>query len=228
MSSEVTKRQLEILKAIEDAILNDGRPPSIPQLMESFKVASPNGIAKHLIALEKKGYIARSGGARGIKVLGDLSDSKIVQLPTGEKRGSLLKDYKSEICYVPIVGTIAAGSPILAEENVEDSIPMPADLTGNGSDTFYLRVKGESMIEEGIFPGDLVMVGKCEKVDNGELAAVMVEDEATVKRFFQKGNVVTLEPANKDFEPIVIDLRYSTCKIVGRIIGLLRSYKRKL
>ena len=228
MSSEATKRQLEILKAIENSVLSEGRPPSIPELMESFKVASPNGIAKHLIALEKKGYIKRSSGARGIKVLDKESDGKIIRLPTGEKPGKLPKTSGAEICYVPIVGTIAAGSPILADENVEDTIPMPADLTANYGDTFYLRVKGESMIEEGIFPGDLVMVGKCDTVDNGELAAVMVEDEATVKRFYKKGNVITLEPANINFEPIIVDTTQTSCAIIGRIIGLLRSYKRKL
>ena len=220
MVTELTDRQRQVLDAIEEGARLNGRPPSIHELMRELDVASPNGIAKHLIALEAKGYIERGGGARGIRLLvgGGAGGSGIAleESPPNADR----------LAYVPLVGDIAAGSPILAQENVEEVLPVPESMV-DGGETFFLRVKGDSMIEEGIMPGDLVMVGKCDSVSNGELAAVMLEDEATVKRFYRRGGRIVLEPANPRYEPIVVDPSVTRCAVIGKITGLLRSYRRK-
>ena len=217
MVDGLTTRQKQVLQAISEAMDAGGRPPSIPELMLALGVASPNGIAKHLHALQSKGYIARDKGARGIRILRD--DNRA----TGPNA-----QVPSDLAFVPLVGDIAAGSPILAQENVEEMIPVPGSMTDSGADTFFLRVKGDSMIDEGIMPGDLVMVSRCDSVSDGELAAIMVEDEATVKRFYRRSGMVVLEPANPSYEPIVIDASTTRCAVVGNIIGLMRSYRRKL
>ncbi|MCE5314389.1 MAG: transcriptional repressor LexA [Armatimonadota bacterium] len=215
MTNELTTRQLQVLNTIRDAIVRDNRPPSIHELMRALNVASPNGIAKHLAALEAKGYIVRDQGARGIRIV-----------DSGYAAGAQ-NDKHADFAYVPLIGQIAAGSPILAEEHVEETLPMPQSFTGSGGETFFLKVKGESMVEEGIMPGDLVMIEKRPDVPNGELAAVMVEDEATVKRFYRRDGMIVLEPANPNFEPIMVDPSASRCSVIGRVVGLLRSYTRK-
>lgn len=215
MGSELTQRQIQVLDAIKRAMRDDGRPPSIPELMLELDVASPNGIAKHLHALEAKGCIERGGGARGIRLLGKWADPVTLSEPM------------PGVEHVPLVGTIAAGSPILAQENVEEIIPMPESMTGSAEGSFFLRVKGESMIEEGIMPGDLVLISKSDTAVNGELVAVLVEDEATVKRFYRRGSNIVLEPANRNYEPIIIDPAKNRCSIIGKVVGLMRSYKRK-
>ncbi|MCE5198979.1 MAG: transcriptional repressor LexA [Armatimonadota bacterium] len=213
MTSRLTDRQEQVLKAIRQALKRDGRPPSIHELMAELNVSSPNGIAKHLGVLETKGYIHRESGARGIRLVNDNS----YQAPPEH----------TDLAFVPLVGQIAAGSPILAEENVEEVLPVPQSIAGPGVEVFFLKVKGESMIEEGIMSGDLVMVEKCSSVTNGEIAAVMIEDEATVKRFYRRDGKIVLEPANALYEPIVVDPSISRCEVVGRVVGLLRSYRRK-
>lgn len=213
MVEGLTDRQKLVLETIADMASENGRPPSIPELMLRLGIASPNGVAKHLQALEAKGYIARERGARGVRLLTHDARPSQSDLP--------------EPIYAPIVGDIAAGVPILAQENIDEFIPIPPSMTDPAAETFFLRVKGDSMIEEGIMPGDLVMVSKCDTVSNGELAAVMVEDEATVKRFFRRGGTIVLEPANANYEPIEIDPSITSCAVVGRIVGLLRSYRRR-
>lgn len=223
MAAELTNRQRLVMEAIVEACSNDNRPPSIHELMSILGIASPNGVAKHLIALEAKGYIAREPGARGIRVLKAQSKPNVVYI--SDKLDS--REHPAT-AYVPLVGTIAAGSPILAQENVEDTLPVPDAIVGPGSETFFLRVKGESMIEEGIMPGDLVAVTRCDSVSNGELAAIMVEDEATVKRFYRRGGLIVLEPANQHYEPIIIDPAEQQVSVIGKVTGLLRSYKGRL
>ncbi|MHB9037445.1 MAG: transcriptional repressor LexA [Armatimonadota bacterium] len=221
MTNRLTDRQQEMLNAIQDAMRRNNRPPSIHELMRALGVASPNGVAKHLAALETKGYIVREQGARGIRLV-DRDDDIFVS----NIRHSI-GDELPGLSYVPLVGQIAAGSPILAEEHVEEMLPMPQSLAGAEGETFFLKVKGESMIDEGIIPGDLVMIEKCADVTNGELAAVMVEDEATVKRFYRRECMIVLEPANVNYEPIIVDPSTMRCSVIGRVVGLLRSYKRR-
>lgn len=228
MLMKLTDRQEQVLRAIAQAIKEDARPPSIPELMSILGVSSPNGIAKHLKILEAKGYISREKGSRGIRLLDQAKTSLDANYSIKMISGRLTDNEPlPDAAYVPLIGNIAAGSPILAEEHVEEVIPVPCSMTESGSDTFFLRVKGDSMIEEGIMPGDLVMISKCDSVANGELAAVMVEDEATVKRFYKQGSRVVLEPANPNYEPIIIEAGTANCAVVGKVVGLLRSYKRK-
>lgn len=219
MVDGLTDRQRQVLDAIRDAIEQTDRPPSIHELMHALGISSPNGIAKHLAALEAKGYIIREQGARGIRLAEEYAENA--------RSGARTIDAIPGLSYVPLIGQIAAGSPILAEKHVEEVFPMPDSITGNTGDVFFLKVKGESMIEEGIMPGDLVMIESASVVANGELAAVMLEDEATVKRFYKRGTQIILEPANKDYEPIVVDPSETQCSIVGRVVALLRSYKRR-
>ena len=212
--NDLTQRQELLLSIITERIQKEGRSPSIPELMEVMGVSSPNGIAKHLHALEAKGHITRDKGARGIKL--------VVQLDVNNSVPA------AGVAYVPLVGDIAAGSPILAQENVEEIFAVPESMTDTSADTFFLRVKGESMIEEGILPGDLVMVRKCDSVSNGELAAILVDDEATVKRFYREPSRIVLQPSNQHYEPIIIEAGSAQCSVIGRIIGLMRSYSRPL
>jgi len=212
MINNLTQRQELLLNIIEEQI-KEGRSPSIPELMGIMGLSSPNGIAKHLHALEAKGHITRDKGARGIRLT-----RQNIQI-AGSDAG---------VAYVPLVGDIAAGSPILAQENVEEIFAVPESMTDSSSDTFFLRVKGESMIEEGILSGDLVMVKKCDYVANGELAAILVDDEATVKRFYKESNRIVLQPSNKHYQPIIIEDGSAQCSVIGRIIGLMRSYSKRL
>lgn len=214
MTNNLTQRQELLLSIITKQIQSEGRSPSIPELMGIMQVSSPNGIAKHLHALEIKGYITRDKGARGIRL------TRQSNLP--------IANPEAGVSYVPLVGDIAAGSPILAQENIEEIFAVPESMTNSSGETFFLRVKGESMIEEGILPGDLVMIKKCDSVSNGELAAVLVDDEATVKRFYKEANRIVLQPSNKDYEPIIIEAGAEQCSIIGKVIGLMRSYMRPL
>ena len=226
----LTRRQQNVLDAIEMLLDNGSRPPSIHELMDSLGIASPNGVAKHLIALEAKGYIAREPGARGIRLLKSVGGKPCID---GRLDGEVVRVFehaatREHTTYVPLVGTIAAGSPILAQENVEDVLPVPDAIAGSDSETFFLRVKGDSMIEEGIMPGDLVAISRCNNVSNGEIVAVMVEDEATVKRFYRRNGLVVLEPANRRYDPIVVDPADQRVSVIGKVTGLLRSYKGRL
>lgn len=213
MKAALTDKQRQILEAIEQITAAEGRPPSITELTRRFGLASPNGMAKHLKALENKGYLDRKKGARGSVIAGSCDCSEVFQ--------------EAGIRHIPVVGTIAAGSPILADQNIETELSLPEIIAGTG-ESFLLRVKGDSMIEEGILSGDLVVIERCEKVANGEIAAVLVEDEATLKRFYQHGNRAVLEPANKDYEPIEVDLTTSSCAILGRLVSLIRSYRSRI
>ena len=223
----LTRRQQNVLAVIEKLLDDCSRPPSIHELMDSLGIASPNGVAKHLIALEAKGCIAREPGARGIRLLKS-SRPRI----DGGFEGEIVRVFervaRERVTYVPLVGTIAAGSPILAQENVEDVLPVPEAIAGPDSETFFLRVKGDSMIEEGIMPGDLVAVSRCDSLSNGELAAIMVEDEATIKRFYRRDGLIVLEPANCRYEPIVVDPADQRVSVIGKVTGLLRSYRGRL
>jgi repressor LexA len=220
MNPELTDRQKEILGVIAACIREKGRPPSIRELMDEMGIASPNGIAKHLKALAQKGFIELMGGARGIRLLAD--DGDISYTNSVEER-----NYSPDVAFVPLVGRIAAGAPILSQEHLEGMLPVPKDMVSGLGETMFLEVKGNSMTDVGIMPGDLVLLEKRDTVANGELAGVMIEDEATVKRFYKQGSILRLEPANPDYEPIVIDLADGAqCQVVGRVVGLLRSYRR--
>jgi len=214
MVDGLTKRQKEVLDMIAGHIRREGRPPSIPEIAAHFGMKSPNGVAKHLAALEAKGAIIRGHGARSIR-LADWAEQPAVN--------------NEDVAYTPLLGSIAAGEPILAAELPGDCIPLPKTMLAGVRSAFMLEIKGESMIEDGILPGDYVVVASDLVVRDGEIAAVRIDDEATVKRVYREGRTVRLQPANPAYEPIILEDDGRAVEVIGKVIGLVRSYQtRKL
>ena len=206
----LTVRQRIVLDMIRTAIDQRGYPPSMREIGEAVGLTSPSSVAHQLAALEKKGYIRRDPR---------LPRAMEVVMP-GEDGGADVTgigDAMPEAAYVPVIGRIAAGGPILAEEAVEEVFPLPKSLVGEGQ-LFLLKVVGESMIEAAICDGDWVVVRSQQDADNGDIVAAMLDDEATVKTFQRKNGHVKLLPANKDFSPIDGD----HARIVGKVVAVLR------
>jgi repressor LexA len=202
MLPALTFRQRAIYDFLLKTIREKGFAPSIHEIGRQFKIASTNGVSDHLKALEKKGYIRRVG-KRAIEVVNALGKAAIT--PTRE---------------VPVLGKIAAGKPLLSEENFEDTIAIPDDI-GSGK-RFALRVKGDSMIGAGILEGDRVIVKQQGSAENGAIVCAVIEGEATLKRFFEKDGVVTLKAENEKYPPITVS--EGEFRIVGRVVGLLRKF----
>ena len=198
---ELTKRQGEILALIQEYIYDDGYPPTRMEIAEAFGFRSPNAAEEHLRALERKGYIELlPGSSRGIRVL--VSDDE----PDG----------------IPVVGRVAAGEPILAEEHIEDHYPVDPALFHPRAH-YLLRVRGMSMKNIGIMDGDLLAVHRARTAENGQIVVARLDDEVTVKRFRRRGSIVYLLPENEDFEPIRVDLREQSLDIEGLGVGILRN-----
>jgi repressor LexA len=206
MTRGLTEKQERILSFIVDYVNDKGYPPSIREIGNHFEISSLRGVTVHLDALERKGYIKRKNTARAITVIG--------------KTGSTSPN--RTVAFVPLVGTIAAGIPILASENVECQVPVPQEMVHNISGAFALRVKGESMIGDHIMPNDLVVIRQQVTAENDDLVAARIGDEATVKRYRKTADKVLLLPSNPAFEPIEITTEDSG--IIGRVIGLIRNY----
>ncbi|MHB1340169.1 MAG: transcriptional repressor LexA [Coriobacteriia bacterium] len=201
---ELTRRQRQVLDFIRAEIHRCGYPPSVREIGEAVGLSSSSTVHSHLAALEAKGLIRRDPSKpRALEVL-DYRDTE---------RGV---DYGS-VQAVPLVGSVAAGSPILAAENIESTISLPAELAG-GESTFILRVKGESMIEAGIMDGDFVVVRQQQTANNGEIVVAMLEDEATVKRFYRETDRIRLQPENSSMEPIYA----RDVMILGKVVALFR------
>lgn len=198
---KITAKQQEILEYIKDCILKKGYPPAVREICEAVYLKSTSSVHSHLETLERNGYIRRD--------------------PTKPRAIEILDDEfaltRREMVQVPIIGTVAAGLPILAQENIEDYFPIPASLLPN-SEIFMLRVKGESMINAGIFEGDQVVVEQTPTARNGEIVVALVEDSATVKRFFKEKGHYRLQPENDTMDPIIVD----QVEILGKVIGLFR------
>lgn len=209
MVDGLTKRQREVLDMIAGHIRREGRPPSIPEIADHFGMSSPNGVAKHLAALESKGAIIRGHGARAIRLADWVEQDKA----------------PDDVAYTPLLGRIAAGEPILAAEFCGDTVPLPKAMLAGVRSAFMLEVKGESMIEDGIFSGDYVIIAGDLAVHNGEIAAVRIDDEATVKRVYREGKKVRLQPANQAYEPIILEDDGRSVEVIGKVIGLVRSYQ---
>src|SRR5438105_5290662 len=189
MTRGLTDKQDRILNFIVDYVNEKGYPPSIREIGNAFEISSLRGVTVHLDALERKGYIKRASTSRSITVIGK----------TGASAPS------RNVTFLPIVGTIAAGVPITAAENVEGYVPIPQEMLHNVQGAFVLQVKGDSMIDDHIMPRDHVVIKPQSIADNGDLVAVRIGDEATVKRIkFQNGRV-RLIPANSKYDPIDID-----------------------
>lgn len=203
MSRPLTKRQHDILDFIIDCIRERRLPPTIAEIGQEFGITSTNGVNDHLVALEKKGYIERSPKARGILI-------------TGKGAVDL---YQSEVGTLPLLGRVAAGQPLLAEENIEGRVPVSASLAAEQA--YCLRVTGDSMIEDGIFDGDIIIVSQSRRPRRGNVVVALVHDEATVKRYYPEGPVVELRPANAAMKPMRFPA--SDVKLQGVVVALQRT-----
>ena len=203
---ELTARQREILDFIRADIHRRGFPPSVREIGEAVGLSSSSTVHSHLAALEAKGLLRRDPSKpRALEVL-DYRDTE---------RGI---DYEN-VQAVPLVGQVAAGAPILAAENIEATLPLPASFAGE--DTFILRVKGESMVDAGILDGDYVVIRQQRDASNGEIVVAMINEEATVKRFFREGDRIRLQPENATMEPIYAD-EHVDFAVLGKVVALFR------
>ena len=202
-NGRITAKQKEILDYIKEQILDRGFPPAVREICEAVHLKSTSSVHSHLETLEKNGYIRRD--------------------PTKPRAIEILDDsfhmVRREIASIPIIGTVAAGAPILAQQNVEGYFPIPADIVPSG-ETFVLNVKGDSMINAGIFNGDQIFVECCDTAKNGDMVVALVDDSATVKTFYKEDGHYRLQPENDTMEPIIVD----HVDILGKVFGVFRRY----
>ncbi|NEU29277.1 transcriptional repressor LexA [bacterium LRH843] len=206
--TKLSKRQVDILDFIKGEVKKKGYPPSVREIGEAVGLASSSTVHGHLSRLEKKGYIRRDPTKpRAIEILN--LERETDSSPLSEKKTT----------YVPIIGKVTAGLPITAIENVEDYLPIPEHLASNEK-SYALVIQGESMIEAGIFDGDMVIVRQQQTANNGEIIVAMTEDnEATVKRFFREKDYIRLQPENSTMDPILL----RECTILGKVVGVFRT-----
>ena len=199
----ITPKQKEILEYIKDQILTRGFPPAVREICEAVNLKSTSSVHSHLETLEKNGYIRRDPTKpRAIEIIDDNFNLT-----------------RREVVNVPLIGQVAAGQPILAVENITNYFPIPAEFLNN-SETFMLNVKGDSMINMGIYDGDMIIVRRQQTADNGEVIVALVDDSATVKRFYKEDGHYRLQPENDFMDPIIVD----NVEIVGKVIGLIRLH----
>lgn len=202
MKKTLTEKQRQILQFIEDRILHKGHSPTYREIGQKFGISSTNGVRTHLVALIKKGYIKKENFiSRGLE---------------------LTRSIAAEIGRVPLVGSVPAGQPIDAIENIEGDIALDLSFLPNG-ESFSLYVKGDSMREAGIFDGDLVLVKKQAVAQKGDIVVAIINGEATVKRYYPEGRQVRLQPENDAYEPIIISKKSGDFRIAGKVVGLLRK-----
>ncbi len=204
MSNEkISSKQLEILEYIKSETLLKGYPPTVRDICEAVKLKSTASVHAHLAKLEENGYIRR-----------DPSKPRAIEIIDDEFALS-----RRECAQIPIVGRVAAGEPILAEQNIQDYFPIPTDMLPNAQ-VFMLVVHGDSMINAGIFDGDKVLVKQTNTASNGDMVVAMIEDGATVKTFYKEDGHIRLQPENPDYDPIIVP----TCTILGEVIGVFRLF----
>ncbi len=196
-------KQQEILDYIKGFIIERGFPPSVREICNAVNLSSTSTVHSHLSALEEKGYLKRDG-----------SKSRTIELVDEE-----FNSMRREIANIPVVGTVTAGQPILAVENLEGYFPIPIEYLPN-SKTFMLKVKGQSMINKGIFDGDQILVKQQNTARNGEMVVALINDSVTVKTFYKEKDHIRLQPENDTMDPIIVD----DCEILGIVIGLFRLY----
>lgn len=199
---KISKKQLEILEYIKSEILRVGYPPAVREICEAVNLRSTSSVHSHLETLEKNGYIRRDPTKpRAIEIIDDTFNLT-----------------RREMVQVPMIGQVAAGEPILAEQNITDYFPIPVDYMPN-NDTFMLRVKGESMINAGIHNGDYVLVEQQKTASNGQMVVALIEDGATVKTFYKENGYYRLQPENDYMDPIIVK---GDLQILGKVIGVFR------
>ncbi len=200
---KITAKQQEILDYIKAEIVNRGYPPSVREICDAVNLKSTSTVFSHLEKLEKNGYIQRNPSkTRAIEILDDSFNMM-----------------RTELVNVPIVGNVAAGQPILAVQNIENYFPIPVEYMPNAQ-TFMLKVKGDSMINVGIYNGDTILVQKQETAKNGDIVVALVEDSATVKTFYKENGFIRLQPENDSMEPIIVP----NCAILGKVFGVFRFF----
>ena len=200
----ITDKQREILEYIKKEILNRGYPPTVRDICEAVNLKSTSSVHSHLETLEKNGYIRRDPTKpRAIEIVDDNFNLT-----------------RREFANVPLIGQVAAGQPLLAVENIESYFPIPTEFMPN-AESFMLKVKGESMINAGIFDGDNILVEKCDNVHNGDIVVALIDDSATVKTFYKEDGHIRLQPENDTMDPIIVP----DCKSVGKVFGVFRFWK---
>ena len=201
---KITNKQREVLEYLKQQVLQKGYPPSVREICDAVGLKSTSSVHAHLESLERNGYIRKD--------------------PTKPRAIEIVDDgfnlVRTETVYIPEVGKVAAGQPILAEENVQDYFPVPADVVPKG-ESFILNVRGESMINAGIFNGDRVFVHAQNTAHNGEIVVALIDDSATVKTFYKEKGHIRLQPENDTMDPIIVD----DCQILGTVFGVFRFYK---
>ena len=201
---KITSKQKEILEFMKNEILSKGYPPAVREICEAVQLKSTSSVHSHLETLEKNGYIRRDPAKpRAIEIVDDNFNLT-----------------RREIVNVPILGTVTAGQPILAVENIESYFPIPMDYMPN-QETFMLKVRGESMINAGIFDGDTILVQKQSHAKNGDFVVALIEDSVTVKTFYKEKDYYRLQPENDYMDPIILP----DVEILGKVIGLFRMFR---
>ena len=200
-NGRITKKQTEILEYIKDCILKKGYPPAVREICDAVHLKSTSSVHAHLETLEKNGFIRRDPTKpRAIEICDDS-----------------FQMVRHEMTSLPIIGRVAAGEPILAQENIEGYFPLPVDMVPN-AESFVLKVKGDSMINAGIFSGDQVFVEKTNVARNGDTVVALIDDSATVKTFYKEDGHIRLQPENDSMDPIIVE----NCEILGRVFGVFR------
>lgn len=205
MPDGLTERQRQVLQYIKDEIRAKGYPPSVREIGEAIGLSSSSTVHGHMARLEEKGYIRRDPTKpRAIEVLDD--DFALPRKRTID---------------VPVLGRVTAGLPIFADQNIEDHLPLPVDFVrAEEKDLFFLTVQGDSMIEAGILNGDYVLVRRQHVANNGDIVVALIEDEATVKRFYKEQGHIRLQPENRYMDPIIVP----SAQILGKVVGLIRRF----
>ena len=199
----ISEKQKEILEYMKQEILNKGYPPTVRDICEAVHLKSTSSVHSHLETLEKNGYIRRDPTKpRAIEICDD--NFQMV---------------RTEMVSLPVIGTVAAGQPIFAEENIESYFPVPAEILPQG-ESFILKVKGDSMMNVGIFSGDQIFVQACNTARNGDTVVALIDDSATVKTFYKENGHIRLQPENDSMEPIIVD----DCQILGKVYGVFRLF----
>lgn len=202
---KITAKQQQILDYIKDEILKRGYPPAVREICEAVHLKSTSSVHSHLETLEKNGYIRRD--------------------PTKPRAIEICDDnfqmMRTEMVSIPVIGQVAAGQPILAEENIESYFPVPAEMVPSG-ESFALKVKGDSMINAGIFSGDQIFVRCCQTANNGDTVVALIDDSATVKTFYKEDGHIRLQPENDSMDPIIVD----DCQILGKVFGVFRLFRQ--
>ena len=206
---KLTEQQQRAYDFIREKVAEQGYPPSVREIGKAIGLSSPSSVHAHIENLERKGYIKKDPTKpRTIEIIDDI-----------ENEAKVIKDLEHKVDFVPIIGTVTAGEPILAVQNVEDYFPVRA-IRCHDVPHFMLRVHGESMIKAGIFDGDMVLVEQTTTAENGDIVVALLGDSATVKRFYKENGYYRLQPENDTMDPIIV----SEVSIIGKVIGSYRSF----